>query len=269
MKKILAIINEQIEHSHLIFQLSKYHLRAEYANHYLGVFWNILQPAMQVLIYYVVFGLGLRGVRGDVGDLPFIMHLITGLFPWLFLSQGVLSASSAIQSKIGLVTKMKFPASTLLSISIVNGFVNLIFTTSIVVVLNLIFGYTSPLYTLGLIYFVVASYAFIFALGLIMSSLIILIRDAKNVLQNFIRMFFFMTPIFWSLNGANEILHVLTSLNPFGYLVMVYRNATVLGDEIIYGGMNDHLYFWLFTVLLMYVGAHVHYKFRGKLVDYL
>src|SRR5699024_286393 len=100
MNKLLYVFKEQWIHRHLIWKLTIYNIKSQYANHYLGVFWNIIQPAMQVLLYYIVFGLGLRGVRGDIGEIPFIIHLISGIFPWLFISQSINSASNSIQSKI-------------------------------------------------------------------------------------------------------------------------------------------------------------------------
>lgn len=269
MNNVLNILKEQWIHRRLILGLSIYSLKSQYANHYLGLFWNILQPAMQVLLYYVVFGLGLRGVRGDIGELPFIVHLISGLFPWLFLSSAINAASGAIQGQIGLVTKMKFPSSTLISVSIVNSLINLSFTTVIILVISVVNGYSSPVHYLGLLYFIAASAAFVSSVGLIMSTLIILVRDMKNVLQNIIRMFFFLTPIFWSLSQANALMQTISSFNPIAYLVMNYRTALVLQDAPIYGELPDHIYFWSITLFLFYVGVNVHYRFRDRLVDYL
>jgi len=269
MNNIFKFLNEQLIHSRLILGLTIYSLKSQYANHYLGLFWNIIQPAMQVALYYVVFGLGLRGERGDVGDLPFIVHLITGLFPWLYISSTINTASNAIQGQISLVTKMKFPSSTLISVSVVNSLINLFITTAIVFVISIINGYSSPLHYTGFLYFIFASVCLTTAIGLIMSTLVILIRDMKNVLQNVIRMFFFVTPIFWSLDEANDLMHTISSFNPFAYLVMNYRTALVLEESPLYGDMPDHIYFWSITIFLFYIGVNVHYRFKDKLVDYL
>lgn len=269
MSNVYNIFKEQFQHRHLIWKLAVYNIKSEYANHYLGVFWNILQPAMQVLIYYVVFGLGLRGVRGDVGEIPFIIHLISGLFPWLFLSQGIGAASNAIQGQLSLVTKMKFPSSVLLSITIVNSIINLFITSTMLIILSVIFGYSEPLHFTAFFYFLFASFLFIFGFSLIMSTLVILVRDMKNILQNVIRMFFFLTPIIWVLDDSNELLKTITAFNPFSYLVMNYRNAFVLDAPPLYGDMSDHLFFWSVTLILLFIGANVHYRFRSKLVDYL
>lgn len=269
MLKILEFFKEQWHHRHLIWKLSIYNIKSQYANHYLGAFWNILQPLLQVLIYFIVFGLGLRGDRGDVEGIPFLVYLISGLFPWLYIQQGINGASNAIQSQLSLVTKMKFPASVLLSTAILNGLFNLLLVTTIVMVISLWNGYSEPMHYLALLYFIFASSAIIFGISLIMSSLIIIIRDMKNILQNVIRMFFFMTPIFWSLSEANEILQIMASLNPFAYLLMNYRYAMVFESGPLYGEMADHLYFWSLTMILIYIGVHIHYRFKNKLIDYL
>jgi ABC-type polysaccharide/polyol phosphate export systems, permease component len=154
MFKIIEFFKEQWHHRHLIWKLSIYNIKSQYANHYLGAFWNILQPLLQVAIYYLVFGLGLRGDRADVEGLPFIVYLISGLFPWLFIQQGINSASNAIQGQLSLVTKMKFPASVLLSTSILNALFNLLLVTSIVVGISLWNGYSEPIHYLGLLYFI-------------------------------------------------------------------------------------------------------------------
>lgn len=269
MNNIFKILKEQWQHRRLIIGLSVYNLKSQYANHYLGLFWNILQPAMQVLLFYIVFGLGLRGERGDVGDLPFIVHLISGLFPWMFISAAINTTSNSIQGQLGLVTKMKFPSSILISVTLVNSFINLMITTSILLVISIINGYSSPIHYFGFIYFVFATIFFTAAIGLMMSTLIILIRDMKNILQNVIRMFFFVTPIFWTLAEANALLQYITAFNPIAYLVMNYRTALVLQEAPLYGDTSDHIYFWSITLFLFYVGVNVHYRFRDKLVDYL
>ena len=77
MKNVIALLKENFQNLPLIWKLSLYNLKATYANHYLGLLWTILMPAAQVGVFYVVFGLGLRGDRGDVQNVPFLVYLIT------------------------------------------------------------------------------------------------------------------------------------------------------------------------------------------------
>ncbi|GGA98378.1 ABC transporter permease [Macrococcus hajekii] len=266
MKEVWMILKEQIDNFHMIRKLALYNMKTEYSNHYLGMFWNILQPLLQVVIYYVVFGMGLR--HGSTG-LTYLLHLVSGLFPWLFISQSLNSGANAIYAQLGLVTKMKFPSSVLLSISFTNTFINLLYTTVIVVLMSLANGYRGYMHFFEFLYFIVAAFSIIFAINLLMSTLVILVRDTRLILQNILRMGFFLTPIFWEVSTASPILQKIASLNPFAYLVGIYRNAFIEGNEAIYGNIGDHLYFWSITLLLMFIGSHIHYRFKNRLVDYL
>ncbi|TDM12399.1 ABC transporter permease [Macrococcus lamae] len=269
MKEIISLFKEQLNHVSLIYKLAIYNMKSQYSNHYLGVFWNFLQPMLQVGLYYVVFGLGLKGSHSDVSHVPFIIHLISGLFPWLFISQSINAGSNAILSQLSLVTKMKFPSSTLLSISFTNSLINLLITTAILFIISLLNGYVSWWHYLQFFYFIIASYFLIFGISLIMSTLVILVRDTKNILQNVMRMAFFITPIFWAIENATPLMHKISALNPFSYLIGIYRTAFIHNQPEFYGNWQDHLYFWSLTMLLLFIGSHVHFKFRSKLVDYL
>lgn len=269
MKHVITLLKEQFQNMHLIWKLSIYNVKSEYSNHYLGLFWNFLQPLMQAAIYYLIFGLGLRGATAPDSEIPFIVYLISGLFPWLFISQAINVGSNAIYAQLGLVTKMRFPSSVLLSISFTNSLINLAFMTLIIMLISVFNGFVSPLYFLMLIYFVVASFALIFAINLIMSTMIILVRDFRNLLQNVIRMGFFMTPIFWQPGERGGLLQMISDLNPFAYLVQNFRNAMIYGDGLFYGSIEQHIYFWAITAVLLLIGSYLHIKFRYKLIDYL
>ncbi|UXS74992.1 ABC transporter permease [Staphylococcus chromogenes] len=269
MRAIISIFKEQIINLPKILKLAIYNMKSQYANHYLGVFWNILQPLLQVIVYYIVFGLGLRGSAGSVMGVPFIVHLISGLFPWLFISQGINSGATAIQQNIGLLSKMKFPSSIFISIALTNNMINLLITTLIVFIISLFNHYVPLWHYFWFMYFMIGSFAIIFGISLIMSTLTVIVRDTKNLLQNVIRMLFFMTPIFWVLEEQHGILVKLASLNPFAYLIGVYRTAFIHPQTAVYGTWSDHIYFWVTTLLLITIGAIVHTKFRKRILDYL
>ncbi|WP_052256887.1 ABC transporter permease [Salinicoccus sp. YB14-2] len=269
MNNIIALIKEQWINRVLIWKLSFYNYKSTYARHYLGVLWVVLMPLLQAAVFWFVFGVGIRRPRGDVGDLPFIVHLLSGIFPWGFITACVTGGAMAILSKVGLVTKMKFPSSILISITILGNIISLVFTTLIIMVISFINDYSSPIHYVGVLYFVFATVMFTFGLSLILSSVVIIIRDVKNVIANVMRLFFFMTPIIWTIETATPIMKIITEYNPFAYLVMTYRTSLVYSEGFIYGDWSNHLYFWSLTILLFFIGVQIHYRFRDKFVDYL
>ena len=269
MKNVFALLKENFENLHLIWKLSLYNIKAQYANHYLGILWAILMPAAQVGVFYVIFGLGLRGDRGDVQNVPFLVYLITGIFAFGFIQGCINSASNAISSQIGLVTKMKFPSSILLSMSMANNIVTFSIMSLIVLIISIVNGYSEPAHYLVYFYFMFATIVFTYSISLIMSSVNILIRDLRNVQQNVMRMFFFITPIFWEVEGRPPIMATIIEFNPFAYLLMTFRYALIFDGPAFYGDVSDHIFFWSITLFLFFIGVQVHYRYKDRLVDYL
>ncbi|WP_436875298.1 ABC transporter permease [Mammaliicoccus sciuri] len=268
MKQTITILKLQLQNYRLILMLSFYSIKNEYSNHYLGIFWNVIQPIIQLIIYYVVFGLGLRS-GGDklIDGIPFIIHLLTGLFPWLFISQSINSGAVAINKNIGILSKMRFPSSIFISVSITNNIVNLFITTTLVFIISITNNFVSWWHYLYFIYFLFSSITLLYGISLITSSLVIIVKDTKNVLQNMIRMFFFITPIFWSIQESNSLLQKIAILNPFGYLVEIYRLSFV-SSELPILNLSSHIYFWSISIFIMLVGSLIHNNFENKLLDY-
>lgn len=270
MIELLNITKEQFKHKTQIFKLTIYNVKSEYANHYLGVFWNIFQPILQILVYYLVFGLGLRGSNSKVvNDVPFLIYLITGLFPWLFISQSINSGASAILKNLGLLSKMKFPPSVFLSISLTNNVFNLLFTTVIIFLISFVNNLVPWWHFFYFFYFLFSAFILVYGISLITSTLVVIIRDTKNLLQNIIRMLFFATPILWAIDESHGVLKLLINLNPFGYLIEFYRLAFIYEDLSSYDAWHDHTYFWILTLLILFSGSIIHYRFKHKFVDYI
>src|SRR6476620_10322529 len=123
MKALLQLLKEQYENKHLIWRLAAFEQKSKFRLHYLGAFWQLFSPLMQVVVFFVIFGLGIRQGQ-DVGDTPFFVYLMCGLIPWFFISPTVLQGSNSIHKKINMVSKMKFPVSVLPTITIAGNSVS-------------------------------------------------------------------------------------------------------------------------------------------------
>src|SRR5699024_10046879 len=117
MNDMIIVLKEQIKNLGMIFRVSKYEERATYQSHYLGVLWEVLNPIIQVGIYYVIFGLGFYGGR-QVEGAPFIVWMMIGLSAWMFMNATILGTSNSIYVKMYLISKMNFPVSVLPSVNI-------------------------------------------------------------------------------------------------------------------------------------------------------
>ncbi|MCA1064611.1 ABC transporter permease (plasmid) [Rossellomorea sp. AcN35-11] len=267
MNNVLHIIKEQISNRQLILRLAAYELKSSYRMNYLGLFWSFLVPVLQILVFWVVFGMGIRS-GSPVGDTPYFAWLVIGLVPWFYISPSILQGANSVYSKVNLVSKMKFPVSILPSIEIAKNTFNFLIMLGILIIILLSYGINSGLYLLQLPYYLIALFTFLYSVSLLLSTLSTIIRDVQLLLQAAMRMLFFLTPIFWDPNNLPEAFKTTLQLNPLYYLVDGFRN-TFLGYSWFFEDMTYTLYFWYLTLLLLFVGAALHAKFKDKFVDYL
>ncbi|MBS4223364.1 ABC transporter permease [Lederbergia citrea] len=267
MNLVSQIIKEHINNIRLIFLMAKYNTKSKYQMHYLGAFWQFLLPIIQIGIYWFVFGIGIRG-GAPVGEVPYFIWLLTGLVPWMFIGPTITQAANSVYAKISLVSKMKFPVSILPTITIVGNSINFIVMLIILQLLLLLNGLypTDQLWQIA--YYLVATGVFMFSVSLLFSTLSTIVRDFQNMIQSFIRMLFFLTPILWDPSRLPEHFHNILKLNPIYYLVVGYRK-TFLGQGWFFQDLTYTFYFWSLTLFILFIGSMMHMKFRDKFIDYI
>ena len=267
MRSVLAILQDQVTHLPLIFRLAIYEIKSKYQMHYLGILWQFLNPFMQVCVYWFVFGIGLRG-GAPVGDTPFLIYLLTGLIPWMFISPTIIQGSNSIYSKVNMVSKMRFPVSILPSITIVSNTFNFLIMLVILVIITFFYKIEFGIQLLQLPYYLICMYAFIFAFTIFSSTISALVRDFQLLVQSVMRLFLFLTPIFWNIDNFSEKYRSLIDLNPFAYIVTGFRDSILSGGWF-YEDWRQMFYFWSLTLLILFIGCIVHNNFKNKFVDYL
>jgi teichoic acid transport system permease protein len=263
-KNIIQLFKEQYEHKDLIFRMAAFDSKSNYQSHYLGTLWQFIHPAIQIAIYWVVFGLGIRNGR-PVDGVPFFIWLLAGLVPWFFIAPSIIQGANSIYQRLGLVSKMNFPVSILPSIKIVEASYQ--FFALVFILLIVVFGYgiTPTLYTLQLIYYVFCMFFFLFSLSVLTSTISTLVRDFQTLLQSVMRVLLYLSPIIWVPSGA---IAQIMKLNPLYYIIEGFRDS-LLSRQWFYDDPTYFLYFWVLNLTILYFGANIHMKFRKNFMDYL
>ncbi|MBL4567407.1 MAG: ABC transporter permease, partial [Porticoccus sp.] len=79
-------------------------LKAESSRSYLGFFWWILEPALYMVAFYIVFALVFQ--RGGPGFIPF---LLCGLVVWKWFGSVVSGSANVILSSSALIRQVYIP----------------------------------------------------------------------------------------------------------------------------------------------------------------
>ena len=273
MFKVNIILKEILSNLKLIWAVARYNNKAKFQGHRLGLAWEIMDPLIQIGLFYFVFG----AMRNDrpvyLGTYPyyiaveFLAWMLVGMAAWFFMKGSTTQGSKSIQRQIRLVSKMQFPISIIPAIAIAEKLTAYFVTVSIVTAAILFMGHRPNIYWFQYFYYLVAMFVFIYFFALLNSALTMIVRDYQQVLQPIMQLVFWFSGVVWRIQEMvpARFLPIL-DLNPFSYILTGFRN-TFFGVTFFWEHWETTVFFWLLMLLLALVSSHLHLKLRDKFID--
>ena len=123
LKATKEIVLEIWNNRQRLIRLSIYDLKSKSAGTLLGSLWYILNPTLQILIYWLVFTVGISAPKPK-GDYPYIVWMITGIIPWFFISESMINSMSSIYFYKDILQRTSFPVSLIPLKSVLTSFIN-------------------------------------------------------------------------------------------------------------------------------------------------
>lgn len=266
--KAVKYINQFWKHNKKIYkELILNDFKTRYNGSFLGAVWGVIQPIVTILIYWIVFQYGLRsGERPD--GMPYVVYMVTGAVPWFFFSEAWGSITTAFLDYSYLVKKLNFDIKLLPLVKLGSALmIHLVFLFIGVVITN-IAGYYANFYYIQIFYYMMATAALAFALGMITSVINVYIRDTVQLINIILQIGFWANPICW----GDEILpgnwRWIVRLNPFYYCVQGYRDS-ILYRKAVWEHPVYTMYFWGIVLILLGVSVYVFKKLRPYFADVL
>src|SRR3989304_901080 len=82
-------------------------MRARYMGSFMGFFWSVIGPLIQILIYFFVFSVLLKiRIWPEYGGTSFALWMIAGILPWMFFAEVVNKAPSSVVEQSSLIKKI-------------------------------------------------------------------------------------------------------------------------------------------------------------------
>lgn len=266
MANSLNFVVDLLKSRSLIWDLAKKDARSRYMGSFLGILWSFINPIISILIYWVVFQIGFKSL--PVSDFPFVLWLLTGMIPWLFLSESVSSATHSIVENSYLVKKVVFRVSILPIIKIVSSIFVHLFFILLLFLIFLMYGYKFSIYHLQILYYLFATVFFVLSISWITSSLNVFLKDVGQIVGMIINFLFWLTPIFWNMNIVSEQYRIYFKINPVYYLVEGYRN-TFIYHRWFWEDLGLTFYFWGISFFFLLIGIKLFKRLRPHFADVL
>ena len=242
---------------------AKSELKAEVADSYLGWIWWILEPLSFMLIYSFIFGVVFNS-REDY----FPIFVYIGLTAWNFFSKNVKNATRMIKRNKGVITKVYLPKYILAETAIlVNGF-KMMISFIIVVVMMVVFRVPPTFYILMCLPLFLLLVLLTFGCMCVIMHFGVYISDLANVTDIVLRLLFYMTGIFYSIEKRlgkkhPDLAHIMNDVNPMAFIVNGFR------DSLLYGKMVSGSVFLMWALLSFIIcafGIRLIYKNENNYV---
>lgn len=227
MNTLKTIIKEHIEWRSQILKLAKSDIIKTYSGAALGWAWAIVKPTVTIFVFWFAFSIGLRK-GGEVAGFPFVLWMMAGMIPWFYMSDMITQGAGAIRKYKFLVTKMKFPVSTIPTFI---GLSKLLIHVCLLMIVVLIFvmkGFYPDIYYLQLPFYMLLMVSFFIVWGLFSSMLSAISSDFLNLVKSLTTAIFWMSGIMWDVNNIHiEWIKILLYFNPVTYIATGYRNVFI------------------------------------------
>ena len=186
-----------------------------------GFLWIILQPLIQMVIFYIIFGLF---VKIPTNGVPYPLFFLSGFVVWQFFTQVVNNSSMSLVGNIGVILKSYFPRLALPLSTVANALVDFVVSFAVLMVFLLANGqYPITWRYLLLPVLLLVTAIFSSGVGLLFGALMVIFRDMKNLINFIILLWMYVTPVMYPVTIAPEKYQVFFYLNPLTSLVDAYR----------------------------------------------
>lgn len=271
MSGIVTHIKTLIQYRHLLWNLAIKDIKVRYRSPTLGFFWTIINPLVTVFIYKFIFS---TIFKAQVENYPFFIYLMTAIFPWTYFSSSINAAVECILSNRELIKKTYFPRQ-IIPVSVVLA--NLLnFLPALIVMLLILAFFRMQFTILILLVPVILLLQTIFTIGLalIVSSLQVILRDVKYIVELLLMAWLFLSPGFYSLlmvANFSERLLKFYILNPFVCLFTLYRIAFLKGyATTLPSGVNLFgLSIWtvIVSITIFFLGFIIFKRYESRFSD--
>ncbi|MEM9513426.1 MAG: hypothetical protein AAGA42_01105 [Actinomycetota bacterium] len=195
----------------------------------LGNFWHLLNPALSIAVYYLIFGL-LLGIDRGVDN--FILFLTVGIFVFQYTQRATIDGAKSIISNIGLIKAVKFPRAMMPVTATVTETLASLPTFLVIFVVALLTGESALLS--WLLFPLVIMVQFVFNLGaaMIAARLTTHIQDTTQILPFIFRLLLYGSGVIFSAEAyaSSDYSWVFTA-NPVYCFVTIAR-WTVMGGNL-------------------------------------
>lgn len=214
----------------LIWYLADSALRKGDGTSLLGNLWLILDPTLQLAIYYVVIGVILKRPEP-----AFPLFLFAAILPWRWFTMAVSNGTESVRRRGKVMQQIAFPHLVLPVAAVSASFGSFVFGLIPLAAIYLFYPDRLTAWVLLTPIIMAIQLAWTFPIAILLSALNVFYRDIGNLVKHLLRLGFYLSPALFSyermLNAAaaHPPADLILGLNPMAWILNSYRDLFYYG----------------------------------------
>lgn len=263
----MADVGELLRARELTANLVRRDLKVRHRGTFLGMAWSLTTPLLFVGLYYFIFTFIFRATavqdatRPDGHVVPFAVFFFGGLVIWNLFATAVAASTGSVTGSGYLLGKIYFPRAILPLSTVLSSVVTFAFELAVLAVATVVFAGLPSLQILWLPVIVLEVTVLAFGLALLLSAVTVFLRDVAHFIGVFLQLWFWGTPIIYSLSFVADRpgLVTLLQLNPMTGIVVSFRHVVLLNRPPDYKLLA---YDGAVAIVLLVVGAVLFHRWQ-------
>ena len=259
---LLASLRDLWRSRELVVTLTERELRVRYKQAILGVLWALAQPLSLIVVFTVIFR---HVTHVETHGVPYALFSFMGLLAWNFFSSSVGNGGLALFNNAAVLNRVYCPREVFPLASVGVAAADAMTSLLALPVLFLATGYAPKATSYWTPLLALIQVSFTVAVTLIISAVVVQVRDIRHALPIVIQVGLFATPVAFGIdNLRSPWLQVYAAANPLVAVIDGYRRAVLLGTHPDWSLVLPAA---AASVLLLLAGIRLFKRLEGSFAD--
>ncbi len=194
-------------------------IKVKYKNSVLGFLWSMLNPALTLLVFYILFTYFLPN-----GIPFFVIYMFSAMLAWNLFQGALLSGTVSVVVNAGIVKKVAFPREILVLASVGSAFVYFFYQSLVMIGFMIAFHHAPAWGEMWLLIPALAAIVvFAAALAIFLSAVNVYLRDTQHLIEVLLVAWFWAIPTVYGYARIRDKLYAHSiAFIPGTHLIWLY-----------------------------------------------
>lgn len=244
-----------------IWLMAKFDFVTRYYGSFLGLFWALLKPLFQLLVFYVVFTMVFKSRTEN-----FLLFLFLGIIMYQFFTEAVSGSMNLFKTKRYLLENIQINKLDIFYSSITAISLGFFFNFTTFAAGNLVLNDTFSIWILLFPIVLINLILLILAAQLIFSTISIYFKDIHSIWFVVNTLLFWGSGIFFDLSTLTGPAEFIKYINPLAGILLNARNILIYAQPVELPVLAANI---LTAVFLLIIGLGIFKKYGAKALEKL